>query len=471
MTILDEFSTATALVQAIKRRDISATEVMAETLKRIELVEPRINAFATLSPELAMEQARAADEAVMRREPLGALHGLPISAKDLIAVKGLRFASGSRATASNVAAVNAPSIDRVLAAGACMIGKTTTSEFGCKAVGDSPLTGITRSPWNLEKTPGGSSCGAAASIVAGVSPLALGTDGGGSVRIPASFSGLVGFKAQFGRVPVFPVSATPTLAHVGVLGRTVGDVALLLQVISGHDCRDPSAVAGPVPDYVSACGSPVKGMKIAWSRTLGYACPDPEVVQVTEKAVRKFEEMGCVVVDVDKVFDSDPIDIWMSEFYAGVGVRLKQILAKQREILDPAVADLLSDALSQSSEEYYSKVFARYELREQVRQFFEKFDLLMTPATPCAAFNVGLNAPPNLTHRNPVSWVYYTYPFNLTGQPAASIPAGFTQKGMPIGIQMVSRINSEVDIFRAAAALEAYQPWFERYPRFAALLQ
>jgi aspartyl-tRNA(Asn)/glutamyl-tRNA(Gln) amidotransferase subunit A len=467
MSILDAYPTANGLLDAIKARKVSPVDVMRETLARVEATEPLLNNFASVSAEGAMEQARAAESALMRGDPQGVLLGLPISVKDLIAVKGLPFASGSRAMAGNVASVSAPSVERVAAAGACIIGKTTTSEFGCKAVGDSPLTGITRSPWNTDKTPGGSSCGAASSVAAGVTTLALGTDGGGSVRIPASLCGLFGIKAQFGRVPIFPVSATPTLAHVGPLARTVSDAALLLSVMSGHDRRDPFAVAGPVPDYLAACHASVKGMRIAYSRTLGYARPDPEVVEITERAARRFQDLGCEVEEIDAVLDSDPVDLWMSEFYAGVGVRLKKTLAEQREMLDPAVADVLKDALSQTSEEYYTKVFRRYELREKLRVFFEGFDLLLSPATPCAAFDVGLNTPPQLPDRNIVSWVYYTYPFNLTGQPAASIPAGFTRDGLPVGLQMVAKINSEVDIFRAAAAFERSQPWFDRYPRLS----
>jgi aspartyl-tRNA(Asn)/glutamyl-tRNA(Gln) amidotransferase subunit A len=465
MGILDEHTTAVSLLKAIRRREVSPVDVMRETLARVEATEPRLNNFATYAPELAMQQAQYAETLLMRGDLCPGLLGLPISVKDLIAVKDLRFASGSRAMVANIAAVSAPSVERIVAAGACIIGKTTTSEFGCKAVGDSPLTGITRSPWNLNKTPGGSSCGAASSVVAGVTTVALGTDGGGSIRIPASLSGLFGIKAQFGRVPIFPASATPTLAHVGPLARTVMDAAVLLTEISGHDRRDPFAVAGSVPDYIGACGAPIKGMKIAWSKTLGYARPDPEVAEITERAARRFEELGCVVVDVDKILDSDPVDLWMSEFYAGVGVRLKKTLAEQRDMLDPAVADVLKDALSQTSEEYYTKVFRRYELREKLRQFFEGYDLLLSPATPCAAFDVGLNTPPNLTDRNIVSWVYYSYPFNLTGQPAASIPAGFTREGLPVGLQMVAKINSEEDIFRAAAAYERAYPWFDRYPK------
>ena len=458
------FQTAVELARAVASRQVSPVELMRSTLAQAERVDPGLNCFATYAPEQALAAARQAEQAVMAGRPLGPLHGLPISVKDLIAVKDLPYTFGSRAMAHNVATVDAPAVERVRAAGACIIGKTTTSEFGCKAVGDSPLSGITRNPWDRSKTPGGSSAGAAASVAAGMTPLALGTDGGGSIRIPASLCGLVGIKAQFGRVPVYPVSATPTLAHVAPLARTVRDAALLLSVISGFDRRDPFSVAGPVPDYLGACELPVKGMRVAWSRTLGYARPDPEVAAIAERAARVFTDLGCEVVEVDRVLEADPVDLWTSEFYAGVGVRLKQPLSEQRELLDPAVADMLKDALAQSSEAYYTQVFRRYELRDKLRLFFEKFDLLLTPTLPYAAFDVGLDTPPQLPERNIVDWVYYTYPFNLTGQPAASIPAGWTASGLPVGLQLVARSHQETDIFRAAAAFEARQPWCQRRP-------
>ena len=467
------FKSALELSRAVASRQVSPVELMQATLARVERLNPGLNCFAAYAPEQALEAAKQAEHALMAGKPLGRLlgrlHGLPISVKDLIAVKDLKFSFGSRVMADNVATADAPSVERIRAAGACIIGKTTTSEFGCKAVGDSPLAGITRNPWDTTKTPGGSSAGAAASVAAGMTPFALGTDGGGSIRIPAALCGLFGIKAQFGRVPVYPVSATPTLAHVGPLARTVRDAALLLSVISGYDSRDPFSVAGPVPDYLGACDRPVKGMRIAWSRTLGYARPDPEVAQIAERAARVFTDLGCEVVEIDNVMDADPVDMWTSEFYAGVGVRLKKQLAEQRELLDPAVAEMLKDALAQSSEAYYTQVFRRYELRDKMRLFFEKFDLLLTPTLPCAAFDVGLNTPPQLPGRNIVDWVYYTYPFNLTGQPAASIPAGCipavsvpassTLAGLPVGLQMVARSQCETDIFRAAAAFEAAQPW------------
>ncbi|MBT3170349.1 MAG: amidase, partial [Rhodospirillaceae bacterium] len=346
----------------------------------------------------------------------------------------------------------------------CIIGKTTTSEFGCKGTGDSPLTGITRNPWDVSKTPGGSSAGAGASVAAGLTPFALGTDGGGSVRIPSSLCGLFGIKAQFSRVPLFPVPATPTLAHVGPLARTVRDAALLLGVISGHDRRDPFAVAGPVPDYLGACGQSVKGMRIAWSPTFGYARSDPEVLRITEQAARAFEQLGCTVDLVEAPLGDEPLDIWTAEFYGGVGTKLKGLLTDSADQLDPAVVELLSGALDNSIEDYFKLLFARYAFREKVRKFFDDYDLLLSPVLPVAAFDVGLNVPPGWEARNAVSWVYSPSPFNATGQPAASIPAGFTEAGLPVGLQMVGRINSETDIFRAAAAFEEACPWADKKP-------
>jgi aspartyl-tRNA(Asn)/glutamyl-tRNA(Gln) amidotransferase subunit A len=460
----DGYATASEIRAAIVGGEVSATEVMTETLSRMEAVEPALNAFVTPMPEQAMEAARAADEALAGGRDPGPLYGVPISVKDLINVEGVRTTFGSHTMADNVAEAHAPSVERVRAAGACIIGKTTTTEFGCKAGGgDSPLSGVTRNAWDTSKTPGGSSAGAATSVAAGVTPLALGTDGGGSIRIPASFCGVFGMKAQFGRVPVFPTSATPTLGHVAPMARSVRDVAALLGVISGFDARDPASISGPLPNYLAACDAPVEGMRVAWSPTLGYARPEPEVLELAEKAALAFQDLGCSVELVEKVMD-DPVEMWNAEFYAGAGTRLKGALRDSPELLDPAVVEILEDALEGRVEDYYEKVFARYELREKVRQFFESYDLLLTPTLPVAPFGVGVNVPPQLPERSIVSWVFYTYPFNLTGNPAASIPCGFTDEGLPVGLQMVTATNCETDLLRAAAAFEEAHPWAHVVP-------
>lgn len=457
------YMTALELKARLAAREISPVELAEDTLARQDALEPDLNAFVTRTPELALEAARVQEEAIAKGEA-AALGGLPVSIKDLVAMAGVPWTFGSRPFADNVVDFDAPSVERIKRAGACIIGKTTTSEFGCKAVCDSPLTGITRNPWDLSRTPGGSSGGAAASVAAGLTPFALGTDGGGSVRIPAALCGLFGIKAQFARVPIFPVSAAPTLSHVGALARTVRDAALLLGVMAGHDPRDAFGVAEPAPDFLAACERGAKGLRIAWSPTLGYAAPDADVVAVCEAAARRFESLGCAVEPVPDVFGSDPVEMWMAEFYGGIGTRLKGLMADAPDRLDRSVVETLRAGLDRSMTDFFVQVFARYEFRETVRRFFERYDLLLSPTLPCAAFEAGRDTPPGREARNIVSWVYYTYPFNLTGQPAASIPAGFTEGGLPVGLQMIGRINREVDVLRAAAAFEEAAPWADRRP-------
>ena len=457
------FVSAYEMAEVIRRRKVSPVEIMESCLARIDALEPRLNAFVTLTPELATAAARQCENMVMSGADLGPLHGVPMSVKDLIAVGGVRQTFGSRTMENNIAGADAPSVERIRAAGACIVGKTTTTEFGCKPSSDSPLTGITRNPWNLDKTTGGSSAGAAAGVAAGAYPAALGTDGGGSIRIPSSFCGLFGIKAQFGRVPVFPYSATPTLAHVGPITRSVRDAALVLGVIAGFDARDPASVAEPVPDFLAACDMPVRGLRIAWSPTLGYASPSNEVEIITAAAVKVFEDLGCEVELVESVMD-DPFDLWLAEFYAGVGTKLKEPLASNRDIIDPSLVDMLASALDQGIDEYYGKVFARYEFREKMREFFNEYDLLATATLPVTAFDATLQQPPDLADRNQVNWISYTYPMNLCGLPSASVPCGFTDGGLPVGLQLTSRTNRETDIFRAAAAFEAARPWGDVRP-------
>jgi aspartyl-tRNA(Asn)/glutamyl-tRNA(Gln) amidotransferase subunit A len=446
------------LRRLVAAKEISPVELTCHALAKAEATQKTLNAFFVLQPEAALSAAKLAEDAVMGGEPLGILHGLPFSAKDLMAVAGMPYASGSRALADNIATVNAPAVERARSAGAILIGKTTKSEFGCKPVGDSPLTGITRHPWDLSKTPGGSSAGAAASVAAGVTSFALGTDGGGSVRIPCCFTGLAGMKAHFGRVPVWPTSATPTLSHIGPIARSIGDVALVLAALGGYDSRDPFSVAAPMPDLSAACRDDIISLRIAYSPTLGYARPDRAVTDIVSNAARVFEELGCTVEAVDQVFDEDPIDLWTAEFYAGVGTRLRSFVEKKRELLDPAVAVVLEAALGQDMRDYYEKVFERYAFRDRVRAFFEDYDLLLSPVLPITSLEAGKNIPDHLDDRNLVSWVFYTYPFNLTGQPAATVCAGIAADGMPVGLQIVGRALREYDVVRAAAAYERTQP-------------
>ncbi|MEP3279251.1 MAG: amidase family protein [Stappiaceae bacterium] len=439
------FSTVSDLSAALNNKALSPVELLKDVLNRLDKLEPTLNMFAAFDAEGAMADARASEERQMRGALRSPLDGIPTSIKDLIAQKGLPLRFGSNASSPEPAGVDAPAVERLRAAGAVLLGKSTTSEFGCKPVGDSPLTGITRNPWNIDKTPGGSSCGAAAMVAAGLVPYAIGTDGGGSVRIPASMCGLFGIKAQFGRVPIFPVSATPTLAHVGPISRTVQDAATVLSTIAGFDPRDPYSILEPVPDYLMSTRAERK-LKIAWSPTLGFANPDPEIVEICAKAVDQLRDIGHEIDEVDHVMD-DPEDLWNAEFYAGVGTRLRTIIEQDPDKLDPAVLEVLKIAISQEMQDYYTRVFQRYDFREKMRTFFDRYDLLISPTLPSAAVDVGKNSPEFLKNRSIVSWVFYTYAFNLTGQPAASMPVGFTQANLPVGMQVVGRSNDEDTIF------------------------
>lgn len=463
------FQSALTLRKAVRTKAVSPVELVREALMRAQRLEPALNAFVTLMWEEAMASARRAEAAVMAGETLAPLLGLPISVKDLIAVRGVPLTFGSKLAAGNIARVDSPAVERLKAAGACIIGKTTTSEFGAKAVGDSPLTGLTRNPWNLAKSAGGSSGGAAASVAAGVTPFALGTDGGGSIRIPCSFTGIFGFKPTFGRVPFHPAAAAATLAHIGPLARTVRDAALLLSVVAGFDRRDPLALAGSPAGLLAACDLPVKGLRVAWSATLGYARPEPEVLTLCTRAAEAFARCGCAVTEIGPVIDDDPIPLWTAEFYGRLGARLQAEWPGERDLLDPAVAALLDATGSCEPAKQLVLDRRRAELRQTIERLFERFDLLLSPTLPCPAFAAGRDAPPGSQDGHPVGWVKYTYPFNLTGHPACSVPAGFTRAGLPVGLQIVARMNGDADVLRAAAAYEEARPWAARRPNGLAM--
>ena len=440
-----DFISVSELSKLIKNKEVSPTELLDSTLKKIEKLDPILNSFAFLDIEGAKILAKDSEKRMMSNSLLSELDGIPTSIKDLIAQKNLPQRFGSKTTSDNLVSADAPSVERLRNAGAILLGKSTTSEFGCKGVGDSPLTGIAKNPWNPELTPGGSSCGAASMVAAGIVPYAIGTDGGGSIRIPASLTGLFGIKAQFGRVPVYPTSATPTLAHVCPLTRNVLDACKVLQIISGKDFRDPFTVTENAPIFENFIKEK-KSYKIAWSPTLGYGKNDNNVMKILDNAIKNISSLGYKIDTIDKVLDEDPINLWNAEFYAGVGTRLKSVIENSPDLIDPAVLDVLKVAINQKMNDYYSLVFQRYAFREKMRIFFDQYDLLITPTLPCAAFEVGLNVPKNMPDKNIVSWVTYTYPFNLTGQPAASINAGYTSENLPVGMQVIGKNNREIDV-------------------------
>ena len=457
------FMPASELSAAIRAKRVSPVEVVKAVLDRIERLNPRLNAYCTVTAESARREAAAAEAAVMRGDALGPLHGVPVSVKDLVITRGVRTTFGSRIYENNVPQEDAPLVERLKAAGAILVGKTTTPEFGWKGVTDSPLLGITRNPWNPERTPGGSSGGAGAAVAAGLAPLAVGTDGGGSIRIPGSFCGVFGLKPTYGVIPVYPASATGTLSHAGPMTRTVRDAALMLQVMAGPDDRDPLSFPLEGMDFVAGLEGEIHGLRVAWSPTLGYAVVDPEVRSVTEAAAKRFSGLGCQVEEVNRVFD-DPDRIWAPLFYAGIAARLDDFLAEWRERTDPGLVQIVEEGRRISAVQFAKASFARATFTEAVRKFFSQYDLLLTPTLAVPPFAVGLEQPPNRPAGSRLAWVAFTYPFNLTGQPAATLPCGFTRDGLPIGLQIVGRRLADATVLRAAAAYEAAAPWVERRP-------
>jgi aspartyl-tRNA(Asn)/glutamyl-tRNA(Gln) amidotransferase subunit A len=450
----------------IRARKVSPVEVVNAVLARIDKINPALNAYVTLADEQARREARAAERALTRRSAtLGPLHGVPFAVKDLVVTRGVRTTFGTPLYRDNVPTEDAPIVARLRAAGGIMLGKTNTPTMGWIGATHNLLFGITRNPWNLDRTPGGSSGGASAAAAAGMGPLHVGTDGGGSIRIPASCTGIFGFKASYGRIPVYPASGAWSLSHVGPMTRTVADAALMMNVCAGPDERDPSSLPAERVDYVTALRGSLKGLRLAWSDDLGFAdCVDPEVAAVCARAARAFRDLGCRVEEVTPRWPS-PFEAWSEIFCGGIATRLAPYLDRRAEI-DTGLARIIEGTLRNPPTKYVQAWFDRLAWWQHPRAFFEKYDLLLTPTIACPPFKVGLDNPTEIAGRSvvPYAWIPFTYPFNLTGQPAASVPCGFTGDGLPVGLQIVGRRFADVAVLRAAAAFERLRPWADRRP-------
>jgi aspartyl-tRNA(Asn)/glutamyl-tRNA(Gln) amidotransferase subunit A len=460
------WSSALDLAARIRQKDVSPVEVTEAILGRIEALNPRLNAFCLVAADQARAAALDAEVAVMKREPLGPLHGVPISIKDVIFTRGLRTTGGSRLFADLVPEHDAVAVSRLRAAGAIVLGKTTTSEFGHKAVTESPLFGITRNPWDLTRTPGGSSGGAAAAVASGLGPIGLGTDGGGSVRIPAAFCGLVGFKPSYGRVPEYPAfPGWDHVSHTGPLTRTVRDAAMVLDAIAGGDDRDPGSLQAEAGSYLEACERGVHGLHVAWSADLGYARVDPVVAALCENAAAEFETLGCHVEVVNPAWENleEAFGTMLAaQFHAAFG---EQIAGHEGEV-DPTLAKFVARGASVSTRDY---LLARARMREfwqEALAFLARFDLLLMPTVAVPPFAVDAKPPREIAGESVsvLGWMPFTYPFNITGQPAASVPAGWTAENLPVGVQIVGQRHADATVLAACAAYEAACPWSDRRP-------
>lgn len=427
---------ALALARMIRAREVSPVEVLASAQERFDATEPILNAFVTRCDDEALDAARAAEQAVMAGESLGPLHGVPVSVKDLIDVAGLPCKYGSLTMADHVPREDAPCVTRLRRAGAIIVGKTTTSEFGLRGYTESLVHGLTVNAWDPTRTPGGSSGGAATSVAAGVTPIALGTDGGGSIRAPCSFTNLSGIKAQHGRVPIYEPSATPTLAHVGPIARSIEDAALVLGVIAGPDLRDHTSLLPDMGQLGPSTPVDLGALRVAYSPTLGYARVDPEIGAVIESGVDKLKDVFPRIELVEKVCP-DPGHILAAEFVAGCSARLGALVDDEAGEIDPVVVEAIRDFRARPVTEFAALLRDRLDHRRRLYDFFGAVDVLLTPTVPVAAWKLGPGVPPGLEDV-PV-WSFFTYPFNLSGQPACSIPCGFTAAGLPVGLQIVVR--------------------------------
>ncbi|MEV0405059.1 amidase [Actinoallomurus sp. NPDC050550] len=448
--------TATELVTAYANRSLSPVEVVDAVLDRIERLDPLVNAFCLVDGDTARAQAREAQERWRRGEPQGLLDGVPVSIKDLFLTKGRPTLRGSLSVDPDRDwDEDAPSVARLREHGAVFVGKTTTPEFGWKGVTDNPLTGVTRNPWDPSRTSGGSSGGSAAAVALGLAPLSVGTDGGGSVRIPAAFCGIFGLKPTYGRIPLYPASPFGTLAHAGPMTRTVADAALMMDVICGADSRDWSALApytGSFRSEIAPGADGVRGLRVAYSPTLVGTPVDPQVAARVRRAVALLAESGAHVEEVDPGF-ADPVQAYHTLWFSGAAKVVEHLTAEQSERLDPALREVCRQGAAMSALDYLGAVDERMALGRRMGAFHERHDLLVTPTLPIPAFEAGREVPEGSGLERWTGWTPFTYPFNLTQQPAASVPCGTTAEGLPVGVQLVAARHQDALVLRASHTL------------------
>jgi aspartyl-tRNA(Asn)/glutamyl-tRNA(Gln) amidotransferase subunit A len=468
MTKALQWMTATELARGFALKKFSPLDVAKTCLAQMAKQEKHLNAMSLIDDKTTLKMAKASERRWQKGEPLSPLDGVPTLIKDLLLVNGWPTLRGSKTVnPAGTWDVDAPSVARLREAGCVFMGLTTTPEFGWKGVTDSPLTGITRNPWDVSKTPGGSSGGSAAALAAGYAPLALGTDGGGSIRIPAGFTGTFGLKPSFGRVPAWPLSPFGTVAHVGPMSRSVKDASLMLNEIAKPDARDWTSLPFEKRDYTKALRRKIQGMRIAYSATLGYVDVDPEVAKLTERAIATLRSMGAKITRIDPGF-ADPAPTFRTIWWSGAYGLLGKMSPAQRALLDPALSDVVQQAATITPDDIFAANKARGELGTQMRLFMEKYDALITPTLPIAAFGAGLLQPNDPDAKGKwVNWTPFTYPFNLTQQPAASVPCGFTAEKLPVGLHVVGKMFDDQTVLQICAAFEAATNFHKQHPKMS----
>ncbi len=454
------FLSAVDVAAAIRVREVSPVEVMDAISRRIEALNPKLNAYCILGLEQARAEARAAPAAVARNEELGPLHGVPVAVKDDLLVAGMRCTEGSLLYADRQASQDDLAVQRLRAAGAIVLGKTNLPEFGHKGTTDNRLFGVTRNPWDLRRTPGGSSGGSAAAVAAGLAYLALGTDIAGSVRIPAAFCGIVGHKPSLGRVPRIEPGISLNLLDtnwvIGPMARTVRDTALMLRVIAGPDERDPFALPPLGEKECNGLGD-LQGLRVAWCPNPTGGPVDPAAARAAENATRALTDRGVIVETLDLPLEP-PQDALLALFGAGLASAFREHLSAVSSQLSPTLLEFITLGLGVTLDQYLAAQLAASAFIERLAGFFDRHDMLATPTTALPAFSTEHALGPDRVNGQTIhphlGW-FFTWPFNLTGNPAVSVPCGWSEDGLPYGLQLVGRRRADDVVLRAAAAVEA----------------
>jgi len=452
-------ATAAELGKLYRRGKASPVDVMKAVLARADKINPRINALCRIDAEESLKAAKASEKRWKKGKPLSALDGVPVSIKELVRVKGWAHTMGSKLTDKTPQTEDAPAVARLREAGAVVFAQSTSSEYGHKGVTDTPLNGITRNPWHLERTPGGSSGGAGAAVAAGLGPIAIGTDGGGSVRIPSSFCGLVGIKATFGRVAAWPPSMTGDLSNTGPMCRTALDCALMLNVIGRPDPRDAYSLPLDETDYARKLDGKLKKLKVAFVLRFGDHPIDIEVADLVTKAAKRFQKLGCKVEEAQAPYPYTDAGRAFGIHWLGAMQRLLALFPEERHgEFDPSLLAQAKTGQRFTLSDMVDAQAKRRELANAWNQFFAKYDFLLTPTVAVRPFAVGENAPGGADGKPNLQWSPYTAQFNMSRHPAATVPCGVTSDGVPVGLHIVSGHYKDALVLRAAATYTAAHP-------------
>ncbi|MFX1374524.1 MAG: amidase [Promethearchaeota archaeon] len=464
------FMPAYEMAEKIKTQELPSLEITETIIERIEKLNPILNAYCTFTFDLARDMAKSADDNVRKGEKLGQLHGIPTSIKDLFSTKGIRTTFGSLIHESNIPDKDEVVIKRLKSAGIVILGKTNTPEFGYAGVTHNLLFGKTRNPWNTKRVPGGSTGGGAAAVAAGLGPLALGNDGGGSIRIPAGCCGVFGHKPSLGRVPIFPRIElhAESYVHIGPIVRYVKDAALMLDAIKGPHDGDRYSLPKEKISYLDEISNKPDKLKIACSLDLGYAkVIDDDVEKNVINSVEKFKELGWSVENIKMKMRKPEISFY-TLYSADYAFDLRPKLKEWREKIDPELIKIVDAGFGYSGQDIMRSMSQRTRLYEVFYEIFKNYDILITPTIAVPPFELGIMFPPKINEKNvsPTAWMPFSFPFNLTGHPAASIPCGWSSEGLPIGMQIVGNRFSDLLVLQVSKAFEEIAPWQDKKPQF-----